>query len=96
MSEREPVIVAYQTVMDGLVLRWYEAVEAADCGTELMSASRSGVMVRCFLHEVPDGWLETAKQAYRDLAAGRDVRQLATHDRRSLGRELVRIDRGRS
>jgi hypothetical protein len=77
------IVTVTNTVMDGLVVRWYRSESAERRGVEFMSASRNGVMVGCYLHEVHSDLLAAAKAAYRDLSHGieTDVRALATHKR---------------
>lgn len=92
----DPVCVAFPTIMDGLVLRWYASVDAYVAGGELASASRNGVLVPIYLHEVPREVLAKAEEAYeilrdggpRELAAA-----MATHRLKAFtGRELVPIE----
>jgi hypothetical protein len=91
-----PIVVAFPTVMDGLVLRWYRTEDAWKRSTEVISASRNGVSIHCeYLHQVPAGWLEDAQQAHRWLESGRveQARQgIATHrPTRLIGGELEPI-----
>ena len=78
------IVISYPTVMDGTVLRWYRDETAAEHGIEAMSASRNGVQVHAFLHQIPDEDLANARAAH---AALRDrsgsVTHLVTH--RKLG-----------
>lgn len=79
------------TVMSGKVVRWYKEGNTR-AGDELVSASRDGVLVRCFLHEAADV-MDTANEAHRRLAAGGEVADLATHRRvRLLGDELEPVE----
>lgn len=92
------VVTATPTIMDGYVVRWYADVNAAETGHEMMSASRNGVRIRCYFHEVPIAALADATRVYEKLHAadlrpfGRDrsadeaARALATHHRRGFGR----------
>lgn len=76
------VVIATPTIMDGLVVRWHRSESAAENGSELMSASRNGIQVHCYLHQVPEDVLATARWAHEQLAAGRayeEVQALATH-----------------
>jgi hypothetical protein len=94
----EIVCVAFPTIHDGLVLRWYRSVDAYELdGEPLCSASRNGVMITGYLHKVPAEVLAKAEEAYeilrdngpRELAAA-----MATHLRKSMFiRELVPIER---
>jgi len=70
------------TIMDGLVVKWWRSVEHAEYGSPpLVSASRNGVMVDGYLHEVPDPVMHKAISAYmmlkRDEVAA--VKAMATH-----------------
>lgn len=89
------IVIATQTIMDGLVVRWYPSERAAENGSESMSVSREGIRVYTHLHEVPDDAMASAKWAHEQLAAGRvreEVRALATHRHRYLvGREIEPI-----
>ena len=88
------ICVAFPTIMDGLVLRWYRDHTAYENGSETLSASRNGVMVRCYLHDVPTDVLGAATAAYDLLAAGnRELpAEMATHRTESfLRRQLVPI-----
>lgn len=91
------VCIAYPTIMDGLVLRWYRSVDAYELnGEAFCSASRAGVLIPGYLHQVPAEVLAKAEEAYeilrdggpRELAAA-----MATHrPKRFMSRELVPID----
>lgn len=91
MAGSEWVVTVTATVMSGKVVRWYRP-RSTRSGDELVSASRDGVLVKCFLHEAADV-LDAANEAYRRLAAGGDVGELATHRRtRLLGDELEPVE----
>lgn len=94
MTERA-VCVAFPTIMDGLVLRWYASPDAYVNGAEMVSASRNGVRVLTFLHEVPADVLTQAQEAHTLIARGRgdEAQAMATHRAMLLSRELVPIDR---
>lgn len=83
-----PVVIAAATIMDGLVLRWYDGTNAAEYSPPILSASRNGVSVHTtYLHEVPAGWLEDAQRAYELLRGRRDdqaAAEMATHRRTGL------------
>lgn len=95
------VVTVTPTIMDGTVVRWYRSIEPAMADAtlavargELLSASRDGVLVRCYLHEVPDDVLRAAREAYQQLKRDRnaDLRHLATHRRaRLFSGELVEV-----
>lgn len=92
------VCVAFPTIMDGLVLRWYRSVDAYELGGEAVaSASRSGVMVSGYLHEVPAEVLAKAEEAFeilRDNGPRELAATMATHrPKRFLSRELVPMGR---
>jgi hypothetical protein len=97
----EPLVVtATPTIMDGCVVRWYADLNAAETGHEMMSASRNGVRIRAYLHEVPPGAILDATTVHEKLrdadrapfrpkarnAAEEAARALATHHRRGFGR----------
>jgi hypothetical protein len=83
------IVTATPTIMDGLVIRWYASERAEDRGSEVMSASRNGVRVYSFLHEVPAAHMANAVRAYEYLRADRPgcedfARSLATHRRSGM------------
>jgi len=84
------IVIVTPTILDGQVVRWYASEEAAQYGQEILSASRRGVQVEGFLHDVPDDVLTQARDAHRVLAAGGDVGHLATHRKERFG-DLVPI-----
>ncbi len=80
------VVTVTPTIMDGLVVRWYRDLDAAQAGgaiASMASASRNGVLVHGYLHEVPERVLAEARRAHRLLSERRDaddeVRAMATH-----------------
>ena len=91
-----PVVTVTQTVMSGSVVRWYTSKATGDRGDTWLSASRDGVLVNGYLHEIPPDVLAIATATYRALARNRDadVTGLATHHRPGIQpTSLVRIDR---
>jgi hypothetical protein len=87
MSTEQPtkwVVTVTPTIQDGQVVRWYRTLVAAENGVETMSASRNGVMVNGFLHEVGPTLLAVAEDIRRGLSAGWDVSHAATHRRTHL------------
>lgn len=87
------IVTVTSTIMGGQVVRWYADESAAEYGTASMSASRDGVRVYCFLHQVPDGRLDEAQRLYAILCDGREVPEgVATH-RRLGGRRIEPIVR---
>lgn len=76
------------TIQDGTVVRWYRDMASAQSRAELVSASRNGVLIHGYLHEVPSGVLLLAKGAHEVLRAhpAADLSHLATHRRRIGGR----------
>lgn len=89
-----PVIVATDTEMYGLVLRWYTDMAAAVDRMDVLSVSRSGILGKPGV--VPEAWLADAKRAQRLLKAGQvdEARALATHEHDApLGGNLVAVSR---
>lgn len=83
------IVTVTPTIMDGTVVCWYrpvdvtglgEVVPRSVAGDELASASRNGVLVRGYLHDV-EQVLPAARAAYELLRANRDadLSHLATH-----------------
>lgn len=87
------IIIGFWTIMDGQVLRWYRDETAAENGDEIMSASRNGVRVHGYLHEVTDEQLAVARSARDRLKRGEDVQDVATHTIGFFGRDLEPIER---
>ena len=87
------VVVVDHTVMDGQVVRWYRTEQQAANGREVMSASRNGVLVNGFMHEIPAALRGIADDLYRALAKGFDARHAATHERQLRGGTLRKIER---
>lgn len=85
----DPVIIVYPTIMDGPVVRWYLNEAAAEYGSDVLSASRSGVMVNGYLTAIPTEWVDAARSAYEAMSGDRrvDMYALATH-RKSLRNEI--------
>lgn len=79
------------TIQDGTVVRWYRSLRAAEDRAEVVSASRNGVLVRGFLHEVPAEALAKANEAFEILRRNGPrelVQDMATH-RTKLGDHLL-------
>lgn len=75
------VSIAYPTVLDGTVVRWYASLDAADHHDPVATASRHGVE---FLRdEVHPRIQDAARGAHRELAANpdADVRHYCTHEK---------------
>lgn len=77
------IIIAYPTVMDGLVLRWYASEEAARASLAHLSASRNAVEVY-IEGELAEAARPEAERAYALLRTRTgmnldEARQLATH-----------------
>ena len=94
------VVVATQTIMDGLVLRWYRNLPSAEFGHSyaVVSASRNGVLVTgsVYLHEIPAGWISGAERARELMRDGQvdGAREFATHEHaRAFGGELREVSR---
>jgi hypothetical protein len=95
-TEQTPswVVTVTPTIQDGQVVRWYRTLVAAENDLETMSASRNGVLVNGFLHEVGPTLLVIAEDIRRGLAAGWDASHAATHRRtRLFGGDLEPIVR---
>lgn len=79
------VVLTTPSVVDGPVIRWYpsesEAAELFD--RPIVSASAHGVRINCWLHDLPDGLLETARWWWQVLRVNKDadISRLATHTR---------------
>ncbi|MGP3917683.1 hypothetical protein [Nonomuraea sp. 10N515B] len=75
------IVTVNTTIMDGTVVRWFRSLDAAQTQRQVMSASRHGVRVEVYLHEIPGEALRAANGAYETLRRDRnaDVRHLATH-----------------
>jgi hypothetical protein len=89
------VVIITPTIMDGRVVRWYQSLNAAEQSNEIVSASRNGVRVECFVS--PDGveslvaLIREARKAADLIRSGKDVSHLATHDKPFGARELVAL-----
>lgn len=75
MSDRNaeyqgPVVIRFPTIMDGIVLRWYRSVEAAEGHKEVCSASRRGVR---WEKDAPADWVNTAEVVALALISNRDL-----------------------
>ena len=91
-----PICIAYPTIMDGLVLRWYANESAWKGGSELASASRN-----CFItfDNCPADVARSADQAHSYLTVRYaaslhprlDVSRWVTHTTRFLDRELTPV-----
>ena len=95
-AEDAPVCVAFPTIMDGLVLRWYRNLAGYDANVELASASRDHVSVHGQIGDLPPGVLDAANRALELLRADHrgQAAAMATHrPARFLSRELVPIER---
>jgi len=77
---------------------WFPDLWSAERNHLTLSASRHGVKIHgAYLHEVPDEWIESAKQAYAALRTDRaaDVSHLATHRHHGVSNgPLVPIEGG--
>lgn len=77
------IVIAYPTIMDGLVLRWYASEEAAHASRPHISASRNAVEVYV-LGELVETARPEADAAHRRLKASYEgnykrVQATATH-----------------
>lgn len=71
-----PVVVVSTTGVDGTMVWWYPDQWSADRNHVLMTACSRGVSVHTrWLHEIPENWLDDAKEVYRLLRSdpGADV-----------------------
>lgn len=99
MSDSPIIVTVTPTIMDGAVVRWYASVNAAECGDPIASASRAGVLVTGYLHEVPAAVMAQANEAF-EILRDRDGRRgapelvypMATHRKRGLFGPLERIE----
>lgn len=92
------VVTVRPTIMDGTVVDWFLSEAAArDVSRAIVSASRNGVHIDCWLHQLPDGLLDTAREIaalIRQGARTAEIEQLyATHNRAWGSRELTPIVR---
>lgn len=92
------VVTVTPTINSGWVVRWFGSEQAAEHREPMLSASRAGVCVSCYLHQVPADVLATATQAYETLRDGREegILALATHRKRGLFGPLVPVERAPS
>lgn len=79
------VSLAFPTVMDGTVVRWYASLDAAEHHDPVASASRN--KVEFYRETVHARIRDAAEAAHRELAADRhaDVRHYTTHVRNPAG-----------
>ncbi|MGW6502968.1 hypothetical protein [Nonomuraea angiospora] len=75
------MIVTVNTFSNETMVRWFRSLEAAQTQRHVMSATRHGVRVEVYLHEIPAEALRAAQNAYEVLRRDRnaDVNYLATH-----------------
>lgn len=87
------IVTITPTVMDGTVLRWYDADD--DTGKPVMSVSRNRVEVY-EKDRIGPMDAEMAAKAYAELKRNRyaDVRCYATHARMRLGGALIPLKAG--
>jgi hypothetical protein len=89
-----PVVVATPTVMDGMVVRWYRSMAAAEDHRASLSASSRRVSVHDDDYQtLPQEWVRLAMDVHHQLARDpkANVEHVATH-RAHLGRrELTPI-----
>lgn len=82
------IVTVTPTIGDGTVVRWYADSAPLDALSHIamVSASRNGVIVSGYLHEVPDDVMAAARDTYETLRRNRDadVRHLATHRKRRM------------
>lgn len=89
------IVTVNATIMSGTVVRWYTHIGAYNAAAPLLSASREGVHVDGWLHDV-EPLLAAAHSVHAALRADAraDVSGYATHRQSVLGRrcELVAIE----
>lgn len=81
MSER-PVILVSEVGGGTSIVRWYADIWSAERNHPVLSASGSGVSIHTrYLHEVPGGWVDMAREVYTILRRSPhvDVSSYATH-----------------
>jgi hypothetical protein len=88
------IIVGHNTILSGYVLRWYRDTDEAIRGNARMSASRDGVLIECWLHEIPTDQLDLARGAHMLLRRGGETelkvaRSYATHTTALFGGRAV-------
>lgn len=83
------IAVAFPTIMDGLVVRWYLDEQAHDDGIELASASRNAVLDFCDDPELR-ALAEDVHQRIRRHGHDADLSDVLTHKRGPLfSRDLI-------
>lgn len=94
-----PVVVHATTVMDGVVLSWYQCPsDAGQVVDRVLSVSRNGVLIGHdqYLQDIPIRWVAAAGVAYRRMRRdqGADLSDIATHERRGFGHRarLVKLN----
>jgi len=89
------IVTITPTVMDGTVLRWYDADDPENLGHPVMSVSRNRVEVY-EQDRIGPMHAEQAAKAYAELKADRyaDVRRYATHARMRLAGALIPLKGG--
>lgn len=90
------VVTVRPTIMDGPVIDWFLSEAAADdVSRAIVSVSRNGIRLDCWLDQLPDGLLDTARQAAAACKRGTRTPELeqlyATHERSFGTRELTPI-----
>lgn len=75
------IVTVAKAAVDGTIVRWHTCLDAARIYQPAMTASRHGVRVEAYLHEIPAEQLRAAQRAYDALRADRnaDMSHLATH-----------------
>jgi hypothetical protein len=98
--DQEMICTVTPTIMDGTVVRWFFAGDPMADNPAVqpaVSASRNGVMIGIFLHQVPPAVLAQANEAFEILRDGGPrelVQAMATHRRTKVfGGDLVPIER---
>ncbi|MEU2699565.1 hypothetical protein [Micromonospora aurantiaca (nom. illeg.)] len=81
------IVTVTHTLMDGTVVRWYPDSTTLDqlpAAKPQLSASRNGVLIGGYLHQVPADVLALAQNVHTNLHHDHNapVQHLATHRRR--------------
>lgn len=97
-TEFAPVTTVNVTILDGVVVRWFRSVAAAEYGEAVVSASRNGLTCELTSTVLPlervDGLIETIRVAAElvpRLGRGMDCRGLATHRKEGMFGPLVPV-----
>lgn len=90
----EPVVVAFPTIMSGLVVRWYVNEAAHDRGLELASASRERALTYFEGDAELTARVEEVHQRIAKAGHDADLSDVLTHKRHGLFGPLVALSAG--